>query len=522
MNSHRFKVIALNAKQPDNSLGKKAASAAKWSLVTQIVSKLISPITQVALAHLLAPEIFGAIALINMIVAFCDIFSDAGFQKYIIQHEYKSKDDIELSANVAFWTNLAVSLALWILAIIFRVEIAGFVGDASVALGLAVACGALPLTSIVSVQTALFQRDLNFKALFRAKIGSSLFVLVVSLPLALFGFGYWSIIFGNLASNLALAVYLSLKSTWRPQLKYSAKELKEMFSFSFWTLVESYSIWLTSWAGTIILGNTMEPYYLGLYNTSVSLVNAFINIAAGAVNPVAFSSMSRLQNNASKFRVVFFQIQSYLALAVVPAAFFLFVFRNSIVSICLGEVWLEAALFFGLYSLAGAFVVIFGHSASNAYRAAGKPYLSLMSQICYLVVFIPSLMLGANIDFYWFSIIVPAARFLGTILVDMIICKVSLHLSPLRMMRNLLPIYALAFSISAPIVAVVCFANPPSLLQIPLMILFIISYMGGVLILKKPRGYLLEILRYLGADKTIPGIATFIAQFGTANHRSSV
>ena len=71
----------------DSPLGVKAALAAKWSIATQVIAKLISPVTTVILAHLLAPEAFAVIATVTMVVSFAEMFADAGFQKYLIQHE---------------------------------------------------------------------------------------------------------------------------------------------------------------------------------------------------------------------------------------------------------------------------------------------------------------------------------------------------------------------------------------------------------------------------------------------------
>jgi hypothetical protein len=77
----------------------KVGSALKWSTITEIASKLISPITNMVLARLLAPEAFGLVATVTMVVTFAEVFTDAGFQKYIgvglCICKDKSKLDIE-------------------------------------------------------------------------------------------------------------------------------------------------------------------------------------------------------------------------------------------------------------------------------------------------------------------------------------------------------------------------------------------------------------------------------------------
>ena len=61
------------------------------------------------LVRLLTPEEFGIVATLNMVIAFAEIFTDAGFQKYLVQHEFKDDIDRDESTNVAFWSNLLLS-----------------------------------------------------------------------------------------------------------------------------------------------------------------------------------------------------------------------------------------------------------------------------------------------------------------------------------------------------------------------------------------------------------------------------
>ena len=94
----------------DNS---KIIGATKWSAITEIAAKLILPISNMVLARILTPDAFGVVATISMIVSFAEIFTDAGFQKYLIQHEFEDDTDREQSTTVAFWGNFILSIILW-------------------------------------------------------------------------------------------------------------------------------------------------------------------------------------------------------------------------------------------------------------------------------------------------------------------------------------------------------------------------------------------------------------------------
>ena len=72
-----------------NELNKKIGQATKWSTVTEISSKLITPVTNAILARLLVPEAFGVVATLTLVITFAEIFTDAGFQKYLVQRDFE-------------------------------------------------------------------------------------------------------------------------------------------------------------------------------------------------------------------------------------------------------------------------------------------------------------------------------------------------------------------------------------------------------------------------------------------------
>lgn len=423
-----------------DELTQKASSATKWSLVTEVVVKLISPLTQIALAHILMPEAFGVVATVTMVTSFADMLSDAGFQKYLIQHEFEDKDHLYRSANVAFMTNLAISLALWILVGIFNEPLAALVGNDGLGIVLIVACVSLPLTALSSIQLALFHRTFAFKELFVVRVAVALVPLVVTVPLALLGFDFWSLVIGTIVGNLVNALVLTLKSDWKPSLFYSLVELREMISFSAWTLLEQFSIWLTSWMGTFIVGSLLTSYYLGLYKTSISMVNTGMGIITSATTPVLFAELSRRQGDNDSFQSAFFRMQEKVALFVVPLGFGIFLYRDFVTALVLGPQWSEGSLMFGLWALSSAVVIPIGYYASEVFRAKGRPKLSFASQVAYLLIMAPVTYYAASLDFESFALYSSLLR-LVAIGIDVYILKAFIKFPVGNMIARLLPIF---------------------------------------------------------------------------------
>ena len=194
----------------NETLNSKVVSATKWSSITEIAAKLVAPITTMVLARLLTPDAFGVLVTAQMVISFAEIFTDAGFQKYIVQHEFKDDDDKFKSTAVAFWANLIMSLVIWAGISIFANPIATLVGCKGNGIVIAVSCICIPLAAFSSIQMALFRRDLDFKTLFWVRIIGILIPIVVTVPLAFATRSYWSLIIGMVALNFSNAFICSV------------------------------------------------------------------------------------------------------------------------------------------------------------------------------------------------------------------------------------------------------------------------------------------------------------------------
>ncbi len=383
----------------ENNLNKKVMNAAKWSSITQIATKLIAPITNMLLARILAPEAFGVIVTVTMIISFAEMFTDSGFQKYLIQHEFKDNKHKYACANVAFWTNFILAITIWLIIIIFNEEIAQLVGNPGLGFVIIIASFQLPLTSFSSIQMALYRRDFNFKTIFTVKLIGSLIPFIVTIPLALLGMSYWSLIIGMLTMEVFQAIYLTVKSSWRPKFYYNTKLLFEMLSFSVWSLLEAISIWLTLWVDAFIISSFLSEYYLGLYKTSTTMVNALMAIVTASIVPVLFSTLSRLQNDEIKFKESFYKFQRIVAYMVFPMGVGVFFYSDLATSIMLGDQWKEASNVIGIWALTSCILIPTSHFNSEVYRSKGRPKLSLIAQLITLGFLIPTCLISVKYGF---------------------------------------------------------------------------------------------------------------------------
>jgi len=422
----------------NSNLKSSVASATKWSSITEIVAKVITPVISMVLARILTPEAFGVVTTLAMIITFAELFTDAGFQKYIVQHEFKNDVDYDESINVAFWSNLTMSLAIWLLISVFASALASIVGNPGLGHVLIIACISIPLSAFSSIQMAIYRRALDFKTLFKVRLVSIFIPLVVTIPLALILRSYWALIIGTIAQNLVNAVFLTFLSKWKPRFFYSFHKLREMLSFTIWSLIEAFSIWMTGYVDVFIVGTMLSQHYLGLYKTSSTLVGQIMGLITAAATPVLFASLSRLQNNDVEFKKMFFKFQRFSSILVFPIGVGIYCFSDTITVLLLGDQWMEASGFIGLWGLTSAITIVYSHFCSEIYRAKGQPKLSVLVQWLHIIVLWPVVLVTVKYGFEVLYISRSLVR-LELVLANLIVMYYLIKMSFWQMLKSTTP-----------------------------------------------------------------------------------
>ena len=375
------------------SLPLKMVSASKWSLLSEAASKAVTPLAFLILARLLDPSSFGIFALATLAITFAQILWDSGLSKALVQREGNPHD----AANVVFFANVALGLLMYLLILVFAQEIAELLGDVRLETILRVQGLQMVTGSAASVQSALLQRHMDFKALFRARMLTILVGSATALSLAGLGYGYWALVGGILVGDVARAVYLWILSPWRPQWRFDLALARELWAFGGWILLEELLAWFIVWGDSTFVGIYLGAHDLGIYRTGSLIVNMTLSTLLEPLVPVTFSGLSRIQAERKRFNAYVDRVTRLFGVIALPLGASLLALRQPIVDIVLGERW------DGIQPVIGAFAIATGLSYTlsafpPAFRASGraKAFATLrVLSVCYILpVYIFSIQAG--------------------------------------------------------------------------------------------------------------------------------
>ncbi len=345
----------------------RMVSASKWSFLSEVGSKAIMPAVFLILARLLDPKSFGIVAFATLVITFAQILWDSGLSKALIQRE----GDIKDAANVVFFANLALGLFLYLLILFSAHKLAEGFGDPRLKTILRVQGLQMVIGSISSVQNALLQRQMDFRALFRVRMLALLLAGMAALSLALLGYGYWALVGWALVGDFTRAFYLWALSSWRPQLRFDRALAQDLWGFGGWIFLEELLAWFIVWGDSAIVGVYLGARDLGLYRTGSLIVTMILSTLLEPLVPVMFSGLSRIQGDKELFNAYVERVARFFAIVALPIGASLLVLRQTILDILLGSRWES------IQPVIGAFAIATGLSYAlsafpPAFRASGR------------------------------------------------------------------------------------------------------------------------------------------------------
>jgi len=300
----------------------------------------------VTLARLLSPRDFGLVAMATVITGIYGLFSTAGLSSATVQKASITDEQI----STLFWINVLVGLALAAVSLVSAPVIAMFYEEPRLLPITAALAAGFVFTGLGVQHIALLQRSLRYFAIVSIETLSQLVSTTVGIGLALAGCGYWALIAASLAlpATMTLSAWIAVR--WVPGRPRWNADVSSMLRFGGTITVNSVVVYLGYNFEKILLGRLWGPEALGLYGRAYQLVSMPTDYLNGAIGSVAFSALSRIQDDRAKLKRYFLKGYALTVSMTVPITVFCGLFADEIIQIALGPAWSSAAEVFRLLS----------------------------------------------------------------------------------------------------------------------------------------------------------------------------
>ena len=413
--------------------GKTVTTNFLWRFAERSGAQLVSFVVAVILARLLAPEVFGTVALVTVFTTVLNVFVDSGFANALIQK--KDADDTDFST--VFYFNLTACSLMYLLMFISAPWLASFYRDPSLSPIIRVLSLTVIISGVKNVQQAYVSRTLQFKRFFFATIGGTIASACIGIAMAYKGYGAWALVAQQLINNAVDTIILWLTVKWRPKLAFSFYRLKRLFSFGWKLLASSLIDTVYREVRQLIIGRIYTPTDLGLYNRGQQLPNTIVSNINTSIDSVLFPVMSQEQDNPDRVRSMTRRAIKTSTYIMAPLMMGLAFIGTPLVRLLLTEKWLPCVPYLVIFCITYMFYPI--HTANlNAIKAMGRSDLFLKLEIIKKAVGIIALLCTM-----WISVMAMAYSLLFVSVASQIINswpnKTLLNYGYLEQLKDIIP-----------------------------------------------------------------------------------
>lgn len=310
-----------------------------WQSATRGTFELSRILVAMVLARLLSPHQYGIAGMVLLVLSLEPVLSGTGLASGLIQREVITEED----KSTVFWVNTGVGLLVCIIFCAASGLVADFYREPQVQpLFMAMSFDFL-LASLVSVQTQLLIRDMDFRSLELRSIGGVIAGAIAAIIIAAAGGGPWALVAQQLTFSVVSLTLLWRLSPWRPKLVFSRQSLRELSGYGGNVSGTMVMTQLTGNTDNLLIGRFLGAYSLGLYALGYNLIFAPVGRISQPLIAVFYPVICRVQNDLQRVASLWLRILSLSAAVAVPATLGLIVVAPDLVPVVFGDRWAPAA-----------------------------------------------------------------------------------------------------------------------------------------------------------------------------------
>ena len=372
-------------------LNKAIRSGAAVSYSGFLAGKLISFVTMVVLARLLAPEDFGLVAIGFLVLAINEALTEAGAGAAIVWRQ----GNMDLTAAVSLTLSLILGAAMGLVVYLSADILAGFFSAPDSAGVIRAFAFCILLSSPSAVFSGILQRRMAFGRRIIPEISKAATKGIVGIPMALAGFGVWSLVYSHVLSiaiGLFLAVWLS---GWRPRLSLDRAESRAILPYA----MQIAAIGLMGVAirklDVVIVGYRFETEMLGHYTLAFSLIELVVLGICWSASQALFPALSQTVDDPQRLRQVFGRGLTLLLAVTLPVALGMALMAEPFILTVFGPKWAPAIPLMQILAFY-ALIYSMGFNLGDIYKATGRPHILTAINGANLVLAGPILLIGSQ------------------------------------------------------------------------------------------------------------------------------
>lgn len=406
------------------TLSERTISAGQWRMAAWGVQAVLQLGVGILLARLLPPAEFGLAGLAMVVITFATLVSELGLGIAVVQRRPLTDRHVRTAFTVSLSMGIAAAAAVYLLA-----DLAGPLLRAP---GLPPLLRAMTLVFVLgalgATARAMLQREMDFRRLFTVDVASyGLGYAAVAVPMALNGYGAWSLVIGSVVQS-GLGAAIALGFARHPVTPLLARtELRELCGYGAAATLNQVVNGIARNADNLLVGRLLGPAALGVYARAFNLMTLPLAAVGDVMWHVLLPAMAEVRDDRARLGRAYLAAVQVSALAAAPLMAGLAAAARQIAAGVYGPAWTGMAAPLQVLCAAGVLRAVY-HVSGALTHASGQVMSELWRQAVYAALVVAGAILGSR----WGTVGVAAGVVVSIAFMYLAMARLSLRIAGLR------------------------------------------------------------------------------------------
>jgi PST family polysaccharide transporter len=335
----RFRTVAhiSSGAEAQRDLRSRSVRAVGLTGAAGFVDLALRLASTIVLARLLLPEHFGVVTMVTAVTGIADQLRDLGLSTATVQKQEIT--DAEVS-NL-FWINTAAGFLVTVVLCALSPLVSAYYRDQRLTIITCVLATNFLLNGLIVQHQALLARSLRLGATATVRLISSIVSVALAVALARGGFGYWSLVWREVARSLVLMGGMWICLPWVPALPSWRTNVRGLLRFGTHLSVANVVINVGSGADRFLLGRLWGAGAVGLYRQAYQVLLVPLDQLLSPAFQVTQPGLSLLQSEPDRYVKFYRKYLNFVCVVTMPLSIFVAVYANEIVRALLGVKWID-------------------------------------------------------------------------------------------------------------------------------------------------------------------------------------
>lgn len=330
---------------------------AVWTFVGYGVSQVLRLVSNLVLTRLLSPDLFGIMALVNVVIIGLNMFTDVGIGINIIQSD---RGEDEKFLNTAWTIQIIRGILIFLICLMVTFPFSLYYKEPSLEWILPITCLSIVISGFNSTSIYTLNRELNLKKITILEIYTQFFSVIIMLFIAFFHSTIWVFVIGNVFGALFKMI---MSHYWLDEYKnkfcFEPHSINQLVRFGQWIFVGTILSFAFNSSGSLIFGKIASMNDLGIFTIASTLAKTVENIYDQISSRVLLPVYSRIKIlSGAELRAEILKIRSILFLFFLPILWVFIIFGQDVVNLLLDPRYYKAGWIFRVLSIGIIFIII--------------------------------------------------------------------------------------------------------------------------------------------------------------------